>query len=147
MNELPTQIHNEIKKLSALGDSLAQRKAYREAISEYNKAWEIVPEPKNNWEASTWLLAAIGDACFLSSFFKSGSEAFGYAITCPGGLGNPFLHLRLGQCHFELGNLDAAADELCRAYMGAGSDIFLEDNAKYFAFLKTRIEPPASGVW
>jgi hypothetical protein len=31
--------------------------------------------------------------------------------------------------------------------MGAGSEIFSHDNPRYFEFLKTRIRPPASGVW
>ena len=53
-------------------------------------------------------------------------------------LGNPFLHLRLGQSQYELGELDRAADELMRAYMGAGEDIFVSEDPKYRAFLATR---------
>ena len=66
------------------------------------------------------------------------------AVHCPDAIGNPFLHLRLGQCQFELDSLDRAADELARAYLGAGSDIF-EGADKYFAFLKTRLKPPLGG--
>ena len=66
------------------------------------------------------------------------------AMHCPEAIGNPFLHLRLGQCQFELGSLDRAADELARAYMGAGEEIF-EAADKYFEFLKTRLEPPPGG--
>jgi len=65
-------------------------------------------------------------------------------MRCPDAIGNPFLHLRLGQCQFELGELDRAADELARAYMGAGAKIF-EGGDKYFSFLKTRLEPPPGG--
>jgi hypothetical protein len=61
-------------------------------------------------------------------------------MRCPGAIGNPFLHLRLGQVQFELGDLTRAADELTRAYMGAGEDIFQEQAPKYFEFLKTRIQ-------
>jgi hypothetical protein len=64
---------------------------------------------------------------------------------CPKAIGNPFLHLRLGQCQFELGNLDRAADELARAYMGAGLEIFDSEDAKYFEFLKMRMAPPSDG--
>ena len=67
------------------------------------------------------------------------------AMWCPGALGNPFLHLRLGQCQFELGGLDRAADELDRAYMGAGTDIFDDEDDKYFAYVKTRLDPPPGG--
>ena len=61
---------------------------------------------------------------------------------CPGGLGNPFVHLRLGECCFDIGERDRAADELTRAYMGAGREIFAEEDPKYIEFLGTRIKPP-----
>jgi hypothetical protein len=63
----------------------------------------------------------------------------------PDALGNPFLHLRLGQCRFELGDLDRAADELARAYMADGEDVFDGEDPKYLAFLKTRLQPPPGG--
>src|SRR5262245_19794422 len=45
---------------------------------------------------------------------------------------------------FELDNLDRAARQLARAYLGAGSDIF-EGANKYFAFLKACLKPPQGG--
>ena len=62
------------------------------------------------------------------------------AIQCPTGLGNPYIHFRLGQTYFENGIMDKAADELTRAYMGAGLEIFMEDDPKYLAFLETKIK-------
>jgi hypothetical protein len=56
----------------------------------------------------------------------------------PGGLGNSFLHLRLGQVLLDLAEPDLAADELMRAYMGAGETIFETQEPKYLAFLRTR---------
>jgi len=41
---------------------------------------------------------------------------------------------------FEAGELDSAANELIKAYMGAGEDIFLKDDPKYLSFLKTRAQ-------
>jgi hypothetical protein len=66
---------------------------------------------------------------------------------CPGAIGNPFLHLRLGQCQLELGDRKRAADELTRAYAIEGKDIFANEDRKYFAFLKTVIDRPESGKW
>lgn len=136
--ELDDAIHDEIKRFCAAGDQLANQKKYEEAVGEYNKAWELVPEPKSEWDASTWILAAVGDACFLSGYFASALEALEYAMHCPNAIGNPFLHLRLGQVLFEKGQLDRAADELMRAYMGAGDEIFLQEDPKYIDFLRTR---------
>jgi hypothetical protein len=147
MLELPTDVHDRIKALSAEGDLLAERMQFENAIGRYNEAWELIPDPKNDWAASTWLLAAIGDACFLGGFFTSGREALRYALTCPGGVGNPFLHLRLGQCEFEHGEMEGAAENLCRAYMLEGKQIFDSESPKYFDFLKTKIKPPVSWKW
>lgn len=136
--ELDASTHEEIKALCTAGDQLASNGRYEDAIAEYNKAWKLVPEPKSDWEASTWILAAIADACFLAGYNTSAREALEYAMTCPGGIGNPFLHLRYGQVFYEAGELDGAAEELIRAYMGGGEDIFSAEDDKYLEFLKTR---------
>jgi len=145
--ELSPVLHERIVELSASGDAFAKVRDWEGAISKYRDAWKIIPEPKNDWEASTWVLAAIADACFFAKYFQSGLDALRYAMTCPGGFGNPFLHLRLGQCAFEKNHTDEAAEHLARAYMLEGLKIFGSDNSKYFEFLKTRILPPASGKW
>lgn len=136
--ELSESIDAEIKNLCAAGDALAAQAEHAAAVAKYDQAWQLVPDPKNQWEASTWILTAIGDSCFLIDKFKSARQALEYAMVCPGATGNPFIHLRLGQVLFEAGELDLAANELIRAYMGAGEEIFLKDDPKYLAFLKTR---------
>lgn len=117
---------------------MAEAEAWEDAVAAYNKAWELVPAPRNDWNASTWILAAIADACFLGGFKTSAREALEYAMTCPGAVGNPFLHLRLGQVLLDAGQEDRAADELMRAYMGVGEEIFGAEDGRYLAFLKTR---------
>jgi tetratricopeptide (TPR) repeat protein len=139
-DELPLAIHDLITRSCADGDRLAELGDYEAAIGEYNKAWALVPEPKNRWNASTWILAAIADAAWLGGFRTSAREALDYAMTCPDAIGNPFLHLRRGQVLFEQDEIDAASDELMRAYMGAGAEIFANEDAKYLQFLGTRAE-------
>ena len=39
---------------------------------------------------------------------------------------------------FDAGDLDAAVDELMRAYMGGGPDLFGVESPKYLEFLSTR---------
>lgn len=138
MHELPETTHSEIQRLSEIGDALANGHKFSEAISVYWQAWDLLPEPKTAWSAATWLLAAIGDANFLCRDYAAGRDNLSAAMHCPDGLGNPFLHLRLGQCQFELGAVDRAADELIRAYMGAGSEIFQDQDPKYLRFLQSK---------
>ena len=80
---------------------------------------------------------AIGDANFESRNYEHAKAALSDAMHCPGAIGDPFIHLRLGQCQFELGNLPRANDELARAYMGGGKEIFDAEDPKYFSHLKT----------
>ena len=147
MTEISCEDYEVIQKRCKAGDALAEKGKYKDAIQEYNAAFKLIPEPKYEYEAATWVLAAIGNSCFFGDFLKSALEAFEYAIHCPGGLGNPFIHLRLGQLEYGRGNMTKAADELARAYMGAGKEIFKNEDPKYFEFLKTQIEPPASAEW
>ncbi|WP_211168490.1 tetratricopeptide repeat protein [Azoarcus indigens] len=145
--ELSDAVYERITQLSKEGDDLADNGRFREAVERYLQALELVPDPKTDWEASTWLLAAIGDANFNSKNYEHASAALNDAMHCPGAIGNPFIHLRLGQSQFELGNIDRANDELARAYMGAGKEIFANEDPKYFAHLKTVLRPPANGEW
>lgn len=108
---------------------------------------QLLPEPIEKWEACTWLLVSIGDMNFLSGKYDYAKKTLSDAMHCPNAIGNPFIHMRLGQSHFELGNKDKAVNELTRAYIAAGKDIFSNENPKYFEFLKTVLKPPANGKW
>jgi tetratricopeptide (TPR) repeat protein len=140
VRELDAATYEQIKALCAKGDKLADAREFDDALVQYGEAWDLLPNPKDGWNASTWILAAIADACFLGGYRTSALEALQDAMWCPGAIGNPFLHLRLGQVLFDDGeDLDRAADELLRAYiMGEGEEIFSSEDPRYLAFLRTR---------
>jgi tetratricopeptide (TPR) repeat protein len=137
--EMNDELYDEITRLSASGDAFAQNENYKQALEEYWKAYDLLPEPKTQWDAATWLFAAIGDVNFLSGDYQAGMQNLSAGMHCPGAIGNPFLHLRLGQCQYEIGNMERAADEFTRAYALEGAAIFQDDDPKYFEFLKTKI--------
>lgn len=62
----------------------------------------------------------------------------------PGGVGNPFLHLRLGEIALELGDEARAADELIRAYAVGGPEAFQSEDPKYLRFLASKAVLPDS---
>lgn len=139
---LNNKLHKQISTLSAQGDSLAEGGNYEKAIRVYEKAIDLLPKPVTNWSASTWLFSAIGDAYYLNGNYREAQNAFQQALLCPEGIGNPFIHLRLGQSNYELGNLDIALDELARAYMGAGEEIFEDQDPKYLIWVKSSTRSP-----
>lgn len=149
MPDLPDKTQAAVEELCAAGDAEAKLRDFTRALVSYWAAWDLLPEPKVEWEAATWVLGAIGDANFLAGDYVAGRDNLTNAMRCPGAIGNPFLHLRLGQCQFELGASDRAADELTRAYMGAGADIFANEDPKYIRFLQVRAKSvnPTKEPW
>ena len=139
---LPQGIHEKLLAMSEEGNRLLEAGRLDRALDKFQEAWELLPEPRHHWEAACWIQAAIGDAHWHAKRYHEAELAFRTAALCPGGMGNPFIHLRLGQCAFELGHHREAKDELTRAYMGAGKEIFQED-PKYLELLKDTLLPPA----
>jgi tetratricopeptide (TPR) repeat protein len=145
-NQLPDDIHVQIARLSEQGNRLAEGHSFSEAREAWQHAWDLLPEPRDQWDAAAWLLTAVGDAYFLESRYAEALEPLQRAVLCPGGLGNPFLHLRLGQVQFELGNMPRAKDELARAFMGGGDQVFANEDAKYWRFIREILRPSAHEV-
>lgn len=128
----------DVDALAEQGNDRMDQEDYLGAVQFFDRAWALLPEPRTQWPQATWLLASIGDAHVLRGDFTTAHAALTTCMRCPGALGNPFIHLRLGQAQFELGNMPRAADELMRAYMGAGPDIFADEDPKYIDFLASR---------
>src|SRR5262245_48829022 len=74
MAQLPQKVHDRIEALCKKGDALAEREKYPAALEQYWAAWDLLPEPRTDWEAATWILAAVGDANFLSGDYAAGRD-------------------------------------------------------------------------
>ncbi len=131
--------YSAIQTLCRQGDELAKAGDLETAKQQYLAALRLLPDPAREWEAATWIYVALGDVHYKMNHFEKAFKCFFNAVQCPKGLGNPYIHLRLGQVYYEQENFDKAADELSRAYMGGGIEIFMEDDPKYLEFLETRM--------
>jgi tetratricopeptide (TPR) repeat protein len=140
---MPKAVHAKIVRLCKEADDLVESGQEPEAQAKYTEAWDIVPEPKENWEASTWILSSAGEMHHRNKRTEKALNCFLRAVQCPTGLGNPYVHLRIGQCLYEVGDMAGAGDNLTRAYMGAGEEIFAKEDPKYLEYLKTILMPPA----
>ncbi|WP_035056911.1 tetratricopeptide repeat protein [Andreprevotia chitinilytica] len=138
MSTLPAILHEQIAALLEAGDRLFERGNDDAALAKYREAEALLPSERERWEASTLVLTAIGDTLFQKGDFASAAEALLDAIDCVGGEENPFIHLRLGQCAFELSELDGAIASLRIAYELAGPDVFDDEDEKYQEFFRSR---------
>lgn len=130
------EVFDEIEVLCDKGDAYMDRGKYRPAIKKFWKAFDLLPEPKTQYPAGTWLLTSIGDINFMVNNFKEGVKNLTRAKDFPEGNDNPFIYFRLGQCYLELGEKEEALRELKQAYDWEGSAIFDDEDPKYWAFFK-----------
>ncbi|HET7434617.1 MAG TPA: tetratricopeptide repeat protein [Thermoanaerobaculia bacterium] len=135
-HEMDDALYERLVACTNRGNERFDEDDYEGALAEFRAALELIPKPVEDWEAATWVLASIGDALFYLDRYPEAHEALAHAVACPGGLGTAFIHLRLGQVQFELGNTDRAKDELARAYMAGGPEIFAQEDPKYITFLR-----------
>lgn len=136
--ELDDAIYEEITKCTDEGEKLFGKGKFREAIEKYNMAMDLIPEPKTDWDASIWTLAAIGDSYFMLKEYATALEYFRKLMVEYETLDNPFVRLRYGECFYETGDLVKAKEHLFAAYMMEGKEIF--DSRKYLAIIADLIK-------
>lgn len=124
--ELPDELYEQIESLSEAGNECSDNEDHEGAIENWRQALALLPEPQLDWEAATWLYASLGDAYYQSADYEMAKDALYTALNCPDGQANPFIHYMLGKTLLRL-NDEGAIDELLRAYMLDGVDIFDSD--------------------
>ncbi|MBN9296139.1 MAG: hypothetical protein J0I41_03960 [Filimonas sp.] len=127
-----------IDDLAELGNGLMDEADYAGAITKFSEALLLVPDPRRDWEAATWLYASIGDAFYQSGEHAKALDNFVEAYNCPGGLENPFVLLRLGQCYHHFNEEKNTLEYLLRAYMLEGENIF-EEAPSYLRYLSSKV--------
>ena len=134
---LPSKVFASVKSKAGEGERQFRADDFRSAFVTFNDALDLLPEPRQQWNAAGWLLVAMGECAYRRASWKAAVGPLQDAMMCPGTLGNPWAHLRLGQVRLELAEHDRAADELARAYMGGGREVFEEQDPKYFALVES----------
>ncbi|PDZ52509.1 hypothetical protein CON07_04905 [Bacillus sp. AFS094611] len=124
--ELDDKVYNQIVQLCEAGDMLFEVEQFDQALEKYLVALEMVPAPKTDWEASTWLYTVIGDTYLIKDDYEMAKSNFYNALNCPDGILNPLILLRL----------EKAKEYLLKAYMLEGYKIFFEEDDKYFDLIK-----------
>ncbi|MGD7789191.1 tetratricopeptide repeat protein [Propionibacteriaceae bacterium Y1700] len=128
---------DQVEELAGEGSDLLDVD-WTEALKAWQKALALVPEPKTDHEEGGWLLASIGDAYHSGEEWAEAEQALQESMKAPGGTGNGYAWLRLGQAQFEQGNTEPAVQSLLSAYMLEGQEIFADEDPKYFAALTER---------
>lgn len=133
--ELDDELYEEITSLSDSGNAKSDAGLYREALVDFERALALIPEPVEDWEASTWTLIALGDCCFLLGDHAGALRYLERALDCPDIPGSELLILRLGQALYETGD-ERAAGVLQDAWKLGGQKLFEGEDEKYLALAR-----------
>lgn len=138
--ELPDEVYDKITSLSEKGDEYAEKEQFTSALKQYEEALSLLPEPKTDWEAATWLYVAIGDAYYNKQQLDQAMDAYQKALMSPDGTGNPYIWFSIGQIFFEEENLEKAKTHFMSAYLLDGEEIFEEENPEYFRLINEEVQ-------
>ena len=139
---LADDIVEMIDELSEQGNEAEGEGDLDAALTAWEEALALIPEPRNAYVESVWLQASIGDVYFQRGDYPDAMEFFEDAMGNLSGEGvsNPFVLLRLGQCCLETRDEKRAAELLLRAYMLEGDAIFEEEDERYYDFLRAHAD-------
>lgn len=124
----------EVQELAERINDLMDAEDYRSAIELCHQGLALLGNPRLA-DGAMWFFGTMGDALIELGDWQAARDAFFEATQSPGGIENPYIQLRLGQCEYELGYERPAANGLIAAYMMI-PEIFEEEPPRYLQFLK-----------
>ena len=131
-------------------DALMEQAKYVQADKLYGKAWNQTRNEKGIYQNNSafWILMHALDLKVRQGNYQAGMDVarlIGRAFSKEVFMGNPLFHLRVGQCQYETllaAKRRPARQELSRALIGGGIEMFDGEDPKYLAFLIEELEPP-----
>ncbi len=136
MHKLPSEISEKIKSLCADAYQAYDEGDYQKALRLFYQGWVQLPKPQTGFREAGWLLVGIGDSYYQLKQYTPGCEALRSADHCPEATDNPFIHLRLGQCLYNIGEKPSARSHLQKAYRLGGAKLFAKEPDHYLACIK-----------
>lgn len=139
-DELTEEQQEQLDKLCEAGNEEMDNGNFDAAIGLFEQALEVLPHPRDNWEATAWISASIGDAHFSQDKYAEALDHLHRAYQIYGSEDpSPFVLLRMGQSYLELNDEKNAVEYLQRAYALEGKELF-EDDKKYLKFLGSKVK-------
>ena len=139
-SQLDAAIVAKVTALCEQGDDDVEASRFDDAVARYEEALTLVPRPLYAWAVTTWILTAMAEAYHLKQDHTRAKESIMEAFRCEGAIGNPFLHLRLGQSEIALGQKGRGVEELIRAHERGGDAVFEGEDPRYLALVRAALD-------
>ena len=116
-------------------------------VNELMKIYESLTDDQKRTREGRYVIVHIAEVCFSERWIEDAFDNFNFAMQFKDTVGNPFLHLRLGQLNYLVQNKDKMHDELSRALIMAGEAIFKDEDPKLIEMVKSILKEPEDCSW
>ena len=116
-------------------------------VKELMKIYESLTDDQKRTREGRYVIVHIAEVCFSERWIEDAFDNFNFVMQFKDTVGNPFLHLRLGQLNYLVQNKDKMHDELSRALIMDGEAIFKDEDPILIEMVKSLLEEPEEGSW
>jgi tetratricopeptide (TPR) repeat protein len=118
--------------------NLMMQKRFAEAELHMKKAWELIPEPKYQWDSSQSTIGNLSEFYLAWGKYDDAKFWAKEVFKCNPLPGDGFPYFFLGKIHYEAEEFEDACKQFKKAYELSGPRAFQEEDQKYFKFLKEK---------
>jgi signal recognition particle subunit SEC65 len=143
--DIPKSIEDKIEYIDKITTNKDLDIASR--VNELLKIYESLTDDQKSTKEGRYVILHIAEVYFSERWIEDAFENFNFAMQFKDTVGNPFLHLRLGQLNYIVQNKDKMHDELSRALIMAGEPIFKDEDPKLIEMVKSVLKEPKDCSW
>ncbi len=141
----PKSIEHLIEKIDEI--SVHKEKDAETKTNELLEIYESLTDTEKRNKEGRYLIIRIGEVYFSEKKIEEALENFSFVMRFKDTLGNPFLHLRLGQLQYVIQNEERMYDELSRALIMGGESVFEKEDVRFLSMVKSVLKEPVDSTW
>tara|TARA_R110002051_G_scaffold13808_1_gene45541 strand:+ start:3368 stop:3937 length:570 start_codon:yes stop_codon:yes gene_type:complete len=142
---VPKEIENHIATIKAI--SINKEKNIEVKVDELLKIYESLSDDQKRRREGRFIIICIGEICFAERMIEEAFENFNFALKFKDTIGNPFIHLRMGQLNYLVQNKDKTLDELSRALIMGGEEVYEHEDPRFLEMVKNVLKEPNDCSW
>ncbi|WP_299799380.1 hypothetical protein [uncultured Maribacter sp.] len=143
--DIPESIVNKVTDIDKI--TINKDLDVESRVNELMKIYESLTDDQKRAREGRYIIVHIAEVCFSERWIEDAFDNFNFAMQFKDTVGNPFLHLRLGQLNYLVHNKDKMHDELSRALIMAGEPIFKDEDPILIEMVKSILKKPEDCSW
>ena len=137
MKDLESELKAQVVELCNKAVEAQEEERFHASNRDLQKVYDLLPEPKNEWKAYSWLISIMADNHFEQDEYIAAFKKLEEVFTLDAeSTENAYLCLRRGQCALELEHDELAKQFLTRAFELEGKELFEDEHSKYLKLAK-----------